>query len=216
MPTDAPISELWQRVDAAGLGRPTWRNSPGLADFRSYGSGGATLHIDGMVLRVSVRSIRKGLAIFACFFLPVFAAASWLMISEPTMRVAFTVAGPIVGMFGFAMIYGLERYHERLGDYLVIDQAAETVSLPREKKEFTYAQIISFQWIRGGTRYDWGAEVDLNLLVSEAGEVVRYHVLGNPSRRMIEHVLRFSGLSLQEIRLPWRGCRDFDKESVRV
>jgi hypothetical protein len=39
-------------------------------------------------------------------------------------------------------------------------------------------------------------------------------VMGNPSRRMMEQVVCFSGLSLEEIDLGWRGCRDADTDTL--
>jgi hypothetical protein len=57
-------------------------------------------------------------------------------------------------------------------------------------------------------------EVDLNLLVSESGEVLRYHVMGNPPRRVIEQVICFSGLPLEEIDLGWRGDRDAERNTA--
>src|SRR5262249_29405789 len=131
-----------------------------------------------------------------------------------SFRFLFTIGGPVVGAITFGIIYGLLSYHEGLGDYLVIDRAAEVINLPRLKKEFSFAQIVGFQWIRGRTRHYVEVDVDLNLLVSEPGGVVRYHVMGNPSRRMFEQVLCFSGLSLEEIDLGWRGYRDTDKATA--
>ncbi len=191
-----------------------WRDSPSITGFRSYSGGDAVLRTEGDVLKMSVRSFRPFLVVFACLFLPAFAVAAWFMISEPGLRLALTIGGPIVGAITFAMVYALLSYHEGLGKYLIIDRAAKIVSLPRLKKEFSFAQVVGFQWIRGRTRQYADVEVDLNLLVSEFGEVVRYHVMGNPSRRMVEQVLCFSGLSLEEIDLGWRGDRDTDKATA--
>jgi hypothetical protein len=161
---------------------------------------------------VSVREQRAFLVVFACLFIPAIAAVAWLMISDPLHRLLAGIGGPIVGTLTFTLIYALMSFHKRLGDYLVIDRAARTVGLPRLKKSFSFSDVVGFQWIRGCSKHD--IEVDLNLLASESGEVVRYHVMGRPSRQLVEQVLCFSGIPLDEIDLGWRGSRDADRDTA--
>jgi hypothetical protein len=210
--TDDQLGELWRRVEPPSVELPFWRNTPSVSGFRFYSGGDAVLQIDGDTLRLGIRWPRHFVVIFACLFLPTFAAIAWFMIPENGPRLFFTIGGPIAGAITFAIIYALGDYHERLGEYLVIDQAAKTIRLPRVKKEFPFSEV-AFQWIRGRTRQYMDVEVDLNLLVSESGEVLRYHVIGNPSRRIIEQVICFSGLPLVEIDLGWRGFRDTDRDT---
>jgi len=46
--------------------------------------------------------------------------------------------------------------------------------------------------------------------VRESGEIIRYHVMGNPSRRLVEQIVSFSGFGIEAIDLGWRGYRDAD------
>jgi hypothetical protein len=210
--TDQQLGDLWQRVEPSSVELPFWRNTSSVSGFRSYGGGDAVLQINGDLLRLTIRWPRRFVVAFVCLFLPTFAAIAWFMIPENGPRLFFTIDGPFAGAITFAMIYALGDYHERLGEYLVIDRASNTIRLPRVKKEFPFSGA-AFQWIRGRTRQFMDVEVDLNLLVSESGEVLRYHVMGNPSRRMIEQVICFSGLPLEEIDLGWRGFRDADTDT---
>jgi hypothetical protein len=212
---DQQLGDLWRRVEPSSVELPFWRNTPSVSGFRSYSGGDALLQIDGDTLRLGIRWPRRFVVVFACLFLPTFAAIAWFMIPENGPRLFFTIGGPIAGAITFALIYALGDYHERLGEYLVIDRATKTIRLPRVKKEFPFSEV-AFQWIRGRTRQslDFEVEVDLNLLVSESGEVLRYHVMGNPPRRVIEQVICFSGLPLEEIDLGWRGDRDAERNTA--
>ncbi|HKB05606.1 MAG TPA: hypothetical protein VKD90_25505 [Gemmataceae bacterium] len=211
MATDQQSADLWRRVDASP---PTWRDSPSVRGYRSYSGGDALPRVEGDVLRVSVRSFRPFVVVFACLFLPTATILAWTMITEPWARWLFGIGGPIVGILTFAITYGLLKYHERLGDYLVIDRAARTIALPRVKKEFSLSDVVGFQWVRGRSREDMDVEVDLNLLVRESGEVLRYHVMGNPSRRLVEQWIGFVGIPLEEIDLGSGRFRDADKDTA--
>ncbi len=120
------------------------------------------------------------------------------------------IGGPFAGLFGFALIFWMQSHHEGLGDFLFINRATKTIELPRSKKQFPFEQVVRFQWIRGRTKHDHETEVDLNLLVQDSGEIIRYHVMGNPSRRLVEQVLSFSGFGIEELDLGRRGHRDAD------
>ena len=210
-PDPGTLDGLWRRVDGYGAARPAWRDAANAPPFRSYGGGDARLGVDGDVLRLALRGVgSKGVLVFACVFVPAFTAAAWLLIPDPKVRVIFGVLGPFAGLCTFALIYALLRWHESLGDYLVVDRAARVVRLPRLKAEFPFAQVVAFQWIRGRSRHDGDVHTDLNLLVAEPAGLTRYHVMGDPRRRQIEQVVRFSGIPVDESNLGWRGYRDAD------
>lgn len=212
MTASDPLGELWRRVDLPRDERPTWRNTPSITGFRSY-TNDAVLRVSGDVLRLDVaRWLRRFVVVFAALFLPTFGAIAWFTIPRPPDRFLFAIGGPIIGAVVFAIMFGICTYHGGLGAYLIIDRAAKTIHLPRLKKEFSFSHV-AFQWIRGRTKSNPDVEVDLNLLVSESGDVFRYHVMGSPSRRIIEQVVCFSGLPLEEIDLGRRGNRDVDRES---
>src|SRR5262249_2046399 len=78
MVTDQRVGDLWRRVDASSV-RPSWRDSPSVSGFRSYGGGDAVPRFDGDVFRVSVRGYRPFVVVFACLFLPASALVAWLM-----------------------------------------------------------------------------------------------------------------------------------------
>lgn len=210
-----------QAGGAAGDGTPPpppwWRNSPSVTGDRSYGGGDDVLRIDGEVLRVTVRPRSKGVAVFACVFVPTFTAVACYVIPETPIRVAAGFLAPFAGIFTFGIIYAVMRHHEGLGDYLVIDRAAGVVGLPRLKAEFPLARVVGLQLIRGRSK-GWNRNelhTDFNLLVDEEpGGLTRYHVMGAPGRRTVEQVVAFSGLPLADIDLGWRGYRDADSDTA--
>lgn len=113
-----------------------------------------------------------------------------------------------------SLIFSMLNHHEGLGDFLVIHRATKTIALPRSKKQFAFEQVVRFQWIRGRTKHNREIDVDLNLLVRDSGEIIRYHVMGNPSRRLVEQVISFSGFGIEELDLGRRGHRDADVNSL--
>ena len=203
---------LWQRVEELPDPLP-WRNAPNQTSFRSY-SHDAKLEIEEDRLRIAVHSARRFVTAFGSFFIPAFSLIAWFAIPDVPTRLLFSIGGFIVGIFMFALIYGMLAHHENLGDYLVIDRAAETITLPQSKVEFALDQVYAFQWISGRTESIPEEETDLNLLVADEDGLLRYHILGSPQRAMIEEVVRFSGIKLQEISPTTGVYRDADSATV--
>ena len=186
-------------------------NSPSITGDRFYGGNDARLVVEGDVLRVRVRAPHRGLAVFACVFLPAYTAVAWLAIPDPAWRIVFGGIGPVVGASVFGFMYTLFKRHEAMGDYLVVDRSAGVIWLPRLKREFPRATVIGFQQIRGRSRTSRETETDLNLLVrEETGVIRRYHVMGSPSRAVSDAIVAFSGLPLQKTEVPRNGFRDAD------
>lgn len=216
MSTELPSSGSDPRSGSVTPPQPYWRNSPNDPDIRNYSFNDAQLEVDGDELRVLVRRAPwKFLIGFACLFIPAFSFAAWYFIPDP-IRWPFVIMGPVVGCFTFGMLFWLLSHHEGLGDFLVIDRAARTVVLPRSKKQFPFDQVVRLQRIRGRTKHDVECDVDLNLLVTESGEVIRHFVTGNTGRRLVDQVVAFSGFGLEEIDLGRRGYRDADKRDAGV
>ena len=209
------LAELWHQVDAALVTPPAWQNSKTDREFRSYSSNSdAKIQIEGDVLTLAIRSQKTLIVVFSVLFVPAFTAIAWFAIHEWYSRLFATVCGPVVGTLTFALIYRLRSFHEGLGDYLVVDRAKEIVWLPRIQLQFPRSQIICLQWMRGRSRRgDDDVQTDLNLLVSEPPGIVRYHVMGAPPRRLIEQVVLFSTIPVDEIDLGRRGYRDADCKS---
>ena len=211
MNTQRTAPDIVRHSEPEGVPKPYWRNAPHDPMIRDYSYNAAILRMDGDVMRLTVpRAPWTFLIGFACLFLPSFVFVAWYFIPEPTIRLFFMIAGPLAAVFAFALIYWMQSYHEGLGDFLVIDRASRTMELPRSKERFPFAQVVCFQWIRGRTQLNMDTEVDLNLLVRDSGEIIRYHVMGNPSRRLVEQVISFSGIAIEEIDLGGRGHRDAD------
>lgn len=192
---------------------PAWRNAPDPVGFRSYGGCDAVLRIEGEQLRLEVRSAKKFVVAFGVLFIPAFALTAWFAIPDWNTKVFFAVGGAAVGLFTFGLVYWLMDYHERLGDYLVIDRQTHIVLLPRCKARFPLDQVFGLQMIRGRSQASADVETDLNLLVAEGQELVRYHVLGSPTRGLVEQVAEFAGFRVEEVDLGWNGYRDQDRDS---
>ena len=194
-----------------------WRNAPGFqTGMRVYG-GDERLHIEGDVLRLSVQRATRFVLWFGALFIPAFTAIGWIFVDDPTFRVIFGLLGPFAGIFTFGLIYALLRHHEQLGDYIVIDRGAGIVRLPRLKVEVPLAQVLHFQLIRGRSKSNNDVDTDLNLLVRHADDgaggeplPLRYHIMGQPRRRTLEQLAAFTGLTVEELDLGWRGYRDAD------
>lgn len=214
MTGDLRVADLWRRVEASNLGKPNWRNASTNGGFRSYSGGDCRVRIDGDKLRIVLRKISIFIAWFACLFLPTVSIVAWFAIPERDERFLVAIGFPVLGGILFTPIYFLQRYHERLGDYLVIDRSTSTLALPRVNREFAFSQVVGFQWIRGRSRHDEDIDIDLNLHVNESGDMIRYHVMGNPSRSVVEQLLAFSAFSLDEIDLGRHGFRDTDRGTV--
>jgi hypothetical protein len=192
---------------------PAWRNAPDPIGFRSYSGPDSRLHIDGDELRLEVRSAKNFVLVFGTLFLPAFALVAWYMIPDRGAQRLFAIGGTAVGLLTFGLIYFLLDYHQRLGDYLVVDRKAQSVRLPRSQKQFPLDQVFCLQIIRGRSKSSAEVETDLNLLVAEGNQLTRYHILGSPSRQQVDHVSQFAGLPVEVIDLGWKGLRDADGES---
>lgn len=196
---------------AAGDAAPAYLNSRSINGDRFYGGNDARILVEGEVMRVLVRAPHRGLAVFACVFLPAYTAVAWLAIPDPAWRIVFGGVGPVVGASVFGFIYTVLKRHEAMGDYLVIDRLGDVIRLPRLKIEFPRSRAVGFQQIRGPSRDSRESETDLNLLVSEEpGIVQRYHVMGSPARHVVEAVADFSGLPVEKTDVRRGGFRDAD------
>jgi hypothetical protein len=200
MTTDDQIATLWRRVDP-GSQTPSRADEASQFVLRAY-SRDAVLFIDGDVLRLDVRRSHRFLIGFAVLFIPLLVAIIWFTATDPIRKWFHLFAGVAVSALGFTAIGALQRYHWKVGDYLVIDRVTKTLMLPRLKRTFAFAQVVGFQWVRERKLNADTSNVDLNLLAQDpAGDIVRYHVVGDPSRKMIEQVVCFAGLPLEEIDL---------------
>ena len=199
---------LWRRLDIYALEQLTWINSPTFQGFRVY-PGETRLVVQGDTLRLAVTKGAKWFVVgFGSLFTPTFAVVTWLMIPHPE-RVLFSIGGTIVGILTFGFIYSMLSYHESLGDYLVVDCANKSITLPRLKKEFPL-EGARLQWITGRTRTDSENHTDLNLIVKESSGDVRYHVMGGPRRKIIEQLVGLAELPIDEVILARNLSRDAD------
>jgi len=176
----------------------------------------AVLSIEADNLRLAVRSARRFIAVFGAVFIPAFGLVAWFTIDEPGRRLLFSVGGVVIGLLTFGLIYALFWHHDNLGDYLLIDRKARMLRLPRLGAEFPLDQVFGLQTIRGRSRSSAEVETDLNLLVAEGNELVRYHICGSPPAGLAEQIANFSGLTVQVIDLGMQGKRDADSRSSKA
>ncbi len=93
---------------------------------------------------------------------------------------------------------------------LVIDRESRVVSLPPFLREFPFSSVVAFQWIRSISMHSSAIEGDLNLLIRENGEILRYSVLHDPMRSQIREIVAFSGLAVEEQELDQKANRNLD------
>jgi hypothetical protein len=94
------------------------------------------------------------------------------------------------------------KVHENLGDYLVINRVLKLVELPRLKVAISSERVSCFQWMRGRSSIEEVAIcTKLYLLVWQSNSLIRYHILDQPNRKIIEEVVAFSQIPLEEFRL---------------
>lgn len=203
---------LWQCVSSGD--RPLWVNAPDPIGFRSYGGSDAMMRIEAERLRLSVRSAKWFVVVFGCIFLPCFEVAVWFGVPNWNSKVFFLFLGPIAGGMAFGLIYGLLSFHERLGDYLIIDLATRSLHLPRCKVQFPLDQIFALQMITGRSSNSSDVQTDLNILVATDDGLVRFHIMGSPSRKQVEQLVEFAGLRVEEVRLGRKGFRDSDRNAA--
>ncbi len=205
---NAKVSELWRVVDTTLPWKPTWINGSDPKVLRLYGACDAKLVLEGDVLRFTLQ--RAGswfVLIFGALFLPFMVGLTLFSGHDLQLRILFALLSLLVGGATFGLLYAVCRYHERLGDYLAINRSLETIRLPRQNLEFPFSQVVGFQWVCGPVedveeiRYD----VNLNVLVRQSDSIIRYNVMGDPSRIMVEEMLLFSGMSLDEYQLERLG-----------
>ena len=83
------------------------------------------------------------------------------------------------------------------GDYVVADRKEQVATLPRHKRSFDYDQLIALQWLAGKYR---NSEVcndfDLNLLVADGDDIVRYHIMGRPETNCAAAIAEHLGVPL--------------------
>lgn len=203
-------------IDVTSTWKPTWINAADGNQLRSYGTRDAKLEIGNDTLQVTIqRGTSRFVLVFAVMFLPIFGALIFYFVPNQQERIAFVCLSIFCGLATFTVIYALMRYHENLGDYLEVNRSLKTIRLPRQNLEFPFSQVVGFQWICGPTKNDGTINnVDLNLLIRESDVTMRYHIMGNPPRKMVEEIVRFSGIGLDEINVGWRGDRNRDANST--
>ncbi len=210
---DPKLAALWRNADAASFGPPEWRNSRLNGSFRSYSGGDARLEIEGDVLRLAIVKSGRYIAWLSLAMLPAFLVfGAFLPFNE---RILFGVLFSVTYPAGYVFCQVIVRHNEELGDYIVVDRAAKRVELPRLKTSFPLGQVQGFQWIRGRSVSDYEVDTDLNLIVLEPEGLVRYFVIGSPSRSIFEEIVLFSGIPLVEMHLDRPSCRDADCDTAK-
>ncbi|WP_206036403.1 hypothetical protein [Crateriforma spongiae] len=152
--------------------------------------------------------------IFSPIFMVFFVLVCWFGIDDFRGRVAFTLFGTFCGICTFGLIYALLKYHRDRGDYIIIDANACRAILPRHDCQFALTDVQCLQLLTGRDKND---EVvnnsDLNLMVDVNGEIMRYHVMGNPSRDHAQAIAKEISIPLIEQYVPDGWFRSSDRNS---
>ena len=202
-PTD--MKHMSHSSDVASEWPPLWRDAGGLA-LRSYGDA-PTVEMEGKTLRCAPS---KGSA-FALWFIPSFSVFFlyfvYNSIGVPRFRALFLLIGPLACVTSFIVFYGVLRYNESLGDYLQIDLRERTIVLPRYRRTIDLDAVVCLQFISGYTepfrrnlRGHWRRQ--LNLIVYENDELIRYHLMGNPRKSIVNQISGFAGIEAIGVTCP--------------
>lgn len=190
---------------------PNWKNASddGLRSYSSHDS--VLIQADG-VTRCAVGTFAaKFTGIFGPTFTLFFLVVCWFAIDEFRERVAFMLLGLFCGTATFGLIYAIMKHHQDQGDYIVVDSVCERVELPRKKRVFNTTDVRCLQLLTGRDRND---EVvnnsDLNLLVDEGGEIIRYHLMANPNKEHAKLIAQAMRTSLIEQIVPPGWYRSSD------
>lgn len=183
--------------------------------MRSHSSPDSVLIQDGSVTRCTVsNSATIFVLLFGPSFTIFFLVVCWFGIDDIRERVAFMTLGLFCGTATFGLIYALMKHHQDRGDYIVVDSAHDRVELPRHQRVFDVVDVQCLQLLTGRDKND---EVinnsDLNLLVDEGGDIVRYHLMGNPNREHARMIAKAMQTTLIEQNVPSGWYRSSDRQN---
>lgn len=182
--------------------------------WRSYSSQDSVLIQTDGVTRCAVSSSSTiFVSVFGPVFTFVFVLVCWFWIDPFRERIAFMTLGLFCGTATFGMIYALMRHHKERGDYIVVDGVHDRIELPRHDRVFDAADVRCLQLLTGRDKND---EVinnsDLNLLVAEGDDIVRYHLIGNPNKEHAKAVATAMHTPLIEQSVPRGWYRSSDRQ----
>jgi hypothetical protein len=191
--------------DVATEWPPQWTDADGLL-LREYADT-PKVHIEGHRVRCSVGNSSTFISWFIPIFGVVFIAVVYPTIDVPKFKALFLLVAPLSLVSVFAIAYGFARYHEKLGDYLVADLLGRSFDLPRYNETFDLASIVCFQYISGykhpfsrNLKRHWSRQI--NVLVWRNDELARYHLIGNPRKKIVHDIADSIGIPLIETSCP--------------
>jgi hypothetical protein len=184
----------WRQTVATEYFQSYWCDAPQYHNWRIAQDSHVVLEVQQDKLLAVPRSLWK--------------AAFGLLIASPLFAaIPYFIGAPVwfTSVFaGFPLLVLIMLLTQRIlmnanGAPLIVDRDAQVVFLPPLKKEFLFSDVAAFQWARGIQGHSSATRSELNLLVREDGQVIRYPVLREPSQQHICEILAFTGLPLDEI-----------------
>lgn len=194
---------------------PNWVNVSG-EEMRSYSSPDSILIHDDGILRCAVsNSASTFVSVFGPMFMVFIVSVCWLGIDDFRERVAFVTLGIFCGGAALGLVFALMKHHENRGDYCIVDSLNRQVRLPRYNREFCFEDIQCLQILTGRDKNDDVINnSDLNLLVDDAGEVIRFHLMGNPNRSHAGAIGQEMETCLVEQHVPSGWYRSSDRQNI--
>lgn len=125
---------------------------------------------------------------FCVLFVLSFLIGSWVLIEKLGIRVLAFIGGGLVTVGAAFVMYEFARRNEQLGDYLIIDLAAQTISLPRQRMTFSMESLVGFEWLPTSD----GEGTEVNLFITENGRLTRYTVGRNIDEYDVNQIARFA------------------------
>ncbi len=71
--------------------------------------------------------------------------------------------------------------------------------MPAYEREIPFSSVIALQWVRRSKLHASEVKSDMNLLVQENDEVIRFALLHEPTRQQVVELLAFTGFVLEEL-----------------
>ncbi|CAN5429313.1 hypothetical protein BH10PLA2_BH10PLA2_33050 [soil metagenome] len=188
------FGSTWRTSFAFDSPEPYWRDSPNYGSlFTARGSQVYFEEVQGALITRAHRFGRKAWQI--ALFIPIFGGIPYFM-GASTYFVSVSVSFPLLILL---MLLANHIWLRMTGGPLILDSNTRTVSLPPSCKEWAFSSVVAFQWLRHSKLKSSETRSELNLLVREGDEVIRYPVLCDPDRQQVSEIVAFTGLTLDEV-----------------
>lgn len=190
------LGKLWREAKGPDVPPPDWENAPDDRSNRLSPSYSKVVIEGDRLFVVFNARFAKWVNFGLTSSFAVLMGTLLFKLGEPLFAAFFLILGVATCLL---LVWRISS-HQRKGDYLVIDRHRRTIELPRQSATYSFDSIDRFQWAHApGWSSRRNNKPNLNLIVqTNTGTLIRYHILGWPSQRLLEQVVEFSGIPLED------------------